>query len=131
MAGWRVDLGRLLAAVAEGHRDDYGLLWPVACAPLDVHLVALDLRREEVAAQAGALYERLRADGFTVLFDDRDASAGVKFNDADLIGAPLRLTVGRRTAKEGLVEAKWRDSADRLKLDEEGLAAALARLRER
>jgi prolyl-tRNA synthetase len=130
MAGWRLDLGRLLAAVAEGHRDDYGLLWPVACAPFDVHLVALDLRREEVAAQAGALYERLQADGFSVLFDDRDASAGVKFNDADLIGIPLRLTVGKRTAKEGLVEAKWRDSAERLKLDGEGLAAELARLRE-
>lgn len=129
VARWQLDLGRLLAAVVEGHHDEYGILWPAACAPLDVHLVALDLRRDEVATQAEALYEQLRADGFSVLFDDRDASAGVKFNDADLIGLPLRLTVSKRSAKEGLVEAKWRDSRDRLKLDEEGLAAELARLK--
>jgi prolyl-tRNA synthetase len=128
MAGWRLDLGRLLAAIVEGHRDDYGILWPPICAPAGVHIVGLDLRREEVADQAEALYERLQTQGFSVLFDDRDSSAGVKFNDADLIGIPLRLTVSKRSAKEGLVEAKWRDSRDRQKLDEEGLAAELERL---
>jgi prolyl-tRNA synthetase len=128
LTSWRLDLGRLLAAIVEGQNDDYGILWPAACSPLDVHLVALDLRKEGVADQADALYERLRADGFSVLFDDRDASAGVKFNDADLIGIPLRLTVSKRSVKEGLVEAKWRDSRERQKLDEEGLAAELARL---
>jgi prolyl-tRNA synthetase len=110
LASWRLDLGRMLAAVVEAHHDDYGILWPAACAPFDVHLVALDVRKEAVAAQAGALYERLRADGWAVLYDDREASAGVKFNDADLIGAPLRLTVSKHSAKEGLVEAKWRSS---------------------
>jgi prolyl-tRNA synthetase len=129
LAHWQLDLGRLLAAVVEAHHDDYGILWPVACAPLDVHLVGLDLRREDVVAQAETLYERLQAQGFAVLYDDRDASAGVKFNDADLIGLPLRLTVSKRSAAEGLVEAKWRDSRDRLKLDEAGLSAELARLR--
>ncbi len=129
LASWRLDLGRLLAAIVEGRHDDYGILWPLACAPLDVHIVGLDLRREDVAAQAEALYARLQAAGFAVLFDDRDASAGVKFNDADLIGIPLRLTVSKRSAKEGLVEAKWRDSRERLKLDDEGLAAELARLK--
>jgi prolyl-tRNA synthetase len=129
LASWRLDLGRLLAAIVEGHHDDYGILWPVACAPLDVHIVGLDLRREDVAAQAEALYTRLQADGLAVLFDDRDGSAGVKFNDADLIGIPLRLTVSKRSAAEGLVEAKWRDSRERLKLDGEGLAAELARLK--
>jgi prolyl-tRNA synthetase len=129
MASWWLDLGRLLAAVVEGHHDDYGILWPITCAPFDVHMVVLDLRREDVAAQAEVLYERLRADGFSVLYDDRQASAGVKFNDADLIGIPLRLTVSKRSAKDGLVEAKWRDSKEHLKLDEDGLAAELARLR--
>ena len=129
MAGWHLDLGRLLAAVVEDHRDEYGILWPGACAPFDVHIVALDLRREEVEAQAEALYERLQADGFSVLYDDRDASAGVKFNDADLIGVPLRLTVSKRSVQDGLVEAKWRDSAERLKLDKAGLAEELARIR--
>ncbi len=128
VASWRLDLARLLAAVVEAHHDDYGILWPVACAPYDVHLVALDVRKEAVAAQAGALYDRLQAEGLAVLYDDREASAGVKFNDADLIGLPLRLTVSSRSANEGTIEGKWRHSRERLTLDEEGLAAELARL---
>jgi prolyl-tRNA synthetase len=129
MASWQVDLGRLLAAIVERHHDDHGLLWPAACAPFDVHIVALDLRKEEVAMQAEGLYERLQTEGFSVLLDDRDASAGVKFNDADLIGIPLRLTISKRSVQEGLVEAKWRNRAERSKLDEVGLAVELARLR--
>jgi prolyl-tRNA synthetase len=125
---WQVDLARLLAAVAEEHHDDHGLLWPAGCAPVDLHLVALDLRREEVAAQAEALYAQLEGQGLSVLFDDRDASAGVKFNDADLLGIPLRLTLSKRSAADGLVEAKWRHSAERLNLDAEGLEAELGRL---
>jgi prolyl-tRNA synthetase len=96
---------------------------------VDVHLVALDVRKENVAAQADALYGQLLADGFSVLYDDRDASAGIKFNDADLIGIPLRLTVSKRSAKEGLIEVKWRHSSERLKLDQDGLSAELTRLR--
>jgi prolyl-tRNA synthetase len=129
MANWRLDLGRLLAATVEVRHDGYGILWPSAVAPFDVHLVALDVRREEVDAQAGALYDQLLADGLAVLYDDREASAGVKFNDADLVGIPLRLTVSKRSVKEGLVEVKWRDSSERLSLDREGLKAELARLR--
>jgi prolyl-tRNA synthetase len=121
-------LGRLLAAIVEANCDDYGIVWPPICAPGDVHLVALDLRVEEVAAQAEALYEQLTADGFTVLYDDRDGSAGVKFNDADLIGIPLRLTVSKRSVRDGLIEAKWRNSAERLKLDQNALALELVRL---
>lgn len=129
MASWELDLGRLLAAVVEAHHDDYGILWPVACAPFDLHLVALDLRQEEVAGQADGLYERLMLDGYTVLYDDRDASPGVKFNDADLIGIPLRLTVSKRSVKEGAIEVKWRDRRERLAVDDEGLVVELARLR--
>jgi len=130
LAGWRLDLGRLMAAVAEGHHDGHGLCWPPACAPLDLHLVALDLRLEEVAAQAHALYEQLQATGWAVLYDDREVSAGVKFNDADLVGLPLRLTVSKRSAQEGLIEAKWRTAVERLRLDEAGLAAELTRLQD-
>jgi prolyl-tRNA synthetase len=126
-ASWRLDLGRLLAAVVEAHHDDYGIIWPLACAPFDVHLVALDLRKDEVAARAEELYASLQAAGLLVLYDDRAASAGVKFNDADLIGIPLRLTVGKRSVRDGVVEAKWRSSSERLNLDDEGLAAELAR----
>lgn len=131
-ADWQLDLGRLLAAIAEQHHDDYGLVWPAACAPLGVHLLALDLHYESggqtVAAQAEALYQHLQAEGLVVLYDDREASAGVKFADADLIGLPLRLTVGKRSLADGSIEAKWRASPDRLKLDETGLAAELRKL---
>jgi prolyl-tRNA synthetase len=129
LATWQLDLGRLLAAVAESHHDDYGLLWPPVCAPFDVHIVILDARKEQVSAQAEELYGRLQAEGWRVLYDGRNASAGVKFNDADLLGVPLRLTVSKRSVKEGLIEAKWRNSRERLKLDGEGLAAELGRLR--
>ncbi len=127
-ASCRLDLGRLIAAIVESRHDDYGIIWPQACAPFDVHLVALDLSKEDVAAQAEDLYARLQAAGLQVLYDDRAASAGVKFNDADLIGIPLRLTVSKRSVPDSVIEAKWRDSTERLKLDDEGLAAELARL---
>lgn len=127
-AHWSVDLGGLLAAVVESHHDDYGILWPTACAPFDVHLVVLDGRKEQVAEQAESLERHLRERGLQVLFDDRDASAGVKFNDADLIGVPLRLTVSKRSVQEGIVEAKWRAQSERLKLDSEGLDRELAHL---
>jgi prolyl-tRNA synthetase len=129
-SSWQLDLGRLWAAVVEQHHDEYGILWPPACAPLDVHLVALDLKKEAVAARAEEIYARLQAEGYAVLYDDRDASAGVKFNDADLIGLPLRLTISKRWEQDGLTEAKWRNGADRLKLDDGGLAVELTRLSE-
>ncbi len=128
VARWSLDLGRLSAATVEEHHDSHGIVWPVACAPFDVHLLALDPRNEEAAKQAGALYDRLRVDSFAVLYDDRNASAGVKFNDADLIGIPLRLTVSKRSAKEGRIEAKWRHSTERLSLDDGELALELAKL---
>lgn len=130
MVSWHLDLGRLLAAIVETHHDDYGILWPAACAPFDVHLVVLDARKEAVAAQAAELYDWLKAEGVSVLCDARTVSAGVKFNDADLVGVPLRLTVSKRSAKEGLIEAKWRNADDRFKLDEKGLTAEVARLRQ-
>ncbi len=129
-AHWQLDLGRLLAAVVESKHDDGGILWPAPCAPYDVHLVALDMRRQVVAKQAQLLYDRLRSEDYAVLFDDRTVSAGVKFNDADLIGIPLRVTISKRSAADGLVEAKWRNSRERHRVDEDGLAVELARLRQ-
>jgi prolyl-tRNA synthetase len=126
MANWDIDLGRLLAAIVEQHHDDYGPIWPSACTPFDIHLVALDLRKEAVADHAETLYRQLVEQGFSVLYDDRDGSAGVKFNDADLGGIPLRLTISKRSVKEGVVEAKWRNSRDRMKLDDEGLMELLS-----
>ncbi|MCE1255217.1 MAG: proline--tRNA ligase [Anaerolineae bacterium] len=99
-----LNLDRLLGCLAETHHDDFGLIWPAAAAPYQVHLVALNGAEEA----AEALYLSLAKAGLEVLFDDRSESPGVKFNDADLIGIPIRLTLGKRTLKENAVELKLR-----------------------
>jgi prolyl-tRNA synthetase len=109
MGSYGIGVGRLLACVAEEHHDEHGLTWPIAVAPYQVHLVALQ-GGEEIAAN---LYADLRAAGVEVLYDDRDESAGVKFNDTDLIGVPIRLTAGRRALESGGVEFKFRHSPER------------------
>jgi prolyl-tRNA synthetase len=127
MGSYGIGLGRLLACVAEEHHDEHGLAWPVTLAPYQVHLVLLrgkgDSKSEE---SAGKLYADLLADGFEVLFDDRDESPGVKFNDADLIGLPLRITVSERALGQGGVELKLRSQSDKTIVP---LAETAARLR--
>jgi prolyl-tRNA synthetase len=108
MGAYRLALGRLMAAIVEQHHDAHGIVWPISVAPYQVHLVALGLDQEAVARQAEELYESLLARGYEVLFDDRNESAGVKFNDADLIGVPLRLTISPRSLRSGGVEVKLR-----------------------
>ena len=113
MASYGLGLDRLLAAVVETHHDEQGIVWPPACAPYQVYLLGLNLNKPEVAEQAESLYRDLQARGVAVLYDDRDASAGVKFNDADLIGLPLRVTVSSRSLQQGGVEVKWRAQQER------------------
>jgi prolyl-tRNA synthetase len=104
MGSYGIGVGRLLACVAEEHHDTKGLVWPVSIAPFAVHIVGF--KGQEVAAEE--VYKALQAEGVEVLYDDRDESPGVKFNDADLIGIPIRLTVAARTLREGGVELKLR-----------------------
>jgi prolyl-tRNA synthetase len=125
MGSYGIGSGRLLACVAEEHHDEYGLRWPVTVAPYQVHLIVLGGKagREEESAEASkaeslrqaaeALYERLQFEGIEVLYDDREESPGVKFNDADLIGLPVRLTVSERALKQGGIEFKRRDQAEK------------------
>ena len=109
MGSYGIGVGRLLACVAQEHHDDKGLKLPLAVAPYQVHLVAL--RGGETYTEM--LYQSMQAAGFEVLYDDRDETAGVKFNDADLIGVPLRVTVSNRSLQAGGVEYKRRDADDR------------------
>jgi len=113
MGSYGIGIGRLLACVAELHHDDYGLIWPITVAPYPVHLLTLGPADSEATAVAERLYAKLQAAGIDVLFDDRDRSPGVKFNDADLIGLPLRVTVAARGLKQQSVELKRRDQKDR------------------
>jgi prolyl-tRNA synthetase len=103
MGSYGIGVGRLLACVAEEHRDEDGLVWPLSVAPYHVHLVV-----GEAGEMADGLYEELGSTGLEVLYDDRRESLGAKFKDADLIGIPLRLTLTPRSLQRGGVEIKAR-----------------------
>ncbi|NSW51460.1 MAG: proline--tRNA ligase [Anaerolineae bacterium] len=109
MGSYGIGVGRLLASVVEEHHDDSGLCLPVSIAPYQVHLVSI----RGAEAEAESLYHLLRANGIEVLFDDRNERPGVKFNDADLIGIPLRVTVSSRALEQGGYEFKLRRSEEK------------------
>ncbi|MDR2108904.1 MAG: proline--tRNA ligase, partial [Coriobacteriales bacterium] len=112
--GWGVT--RSLAAVVEQHNDEKGIIWPISVAPAEVCVIALSIGDELVHPQAEALAQSLAEAGLEVVLDDRDERAGVKFNDADLIGWPYQLIVGKRGLEAGIVELKTRASAERREL---------------
>ncbi|MBK9714594.1 MAG: proline--tRNA ligase [Kouleothrix sp.] len=107
MGSYGIGVERLLQVVVEQHHDAAGIVWPAEVAPLDVHLVRLG-KSEAVRDAAESLYAELSAAGVRALYDDRDETAGVKFNDADLIGLPVRLVVGEKLLAAGQVEIKRR-----------------------
>jgi prolyl-tRNA synthetase len=109
MGTYGIGLGRLLAAAIEQNHDDKGIIWPMAIAPYQIYLCPLRLENPNVAEAAGKLYQNLTRKNLEVLFDDRDESPGVKFNDADLLGIPLRLTISPRTLESQSIEIKWRE----------------------
>ena len=112
MGCYGIGVGRLLAAAIEQNHDEAGIVFPTPIAPYDVHLVGLNTNVNEVVESADSLYEELSRAGLSVLFDDRNESPGVKFNDADLIGLPVRVVVSRRNLGQGVVEIKKRDSSE-------------------
>jgi len=116
MGCYGIGLNRIMASAIEAHHDEAGIIWPMSIAPFEVLIVALDPRVDEVMATADKLYNDLHAASVDVLLDDRDERAGFKFKDADLIGIPLRITVGKKALAEGVVELKRRDSQDVEKL---------------
>jgi prolyl-tRNA synthetase len=110
MGCYGIGISRIVAAAVEAGHDERGIVWPAPLAPYAVHLVALNVDNAAVLEAANGLYEQLRQAGVEVLFDDRPESAGVKFNDADLLGLPLRVTLGPRGVKQDEAELKWRAS---------------------
>ncbi|WP_099044983.1 proline--tRNA ligase [Leuconostoc citreum] len=109
MGSYGIGVSRLLSAIVEQKADDDGLVWPASVAPFDVHIVPVNTKDEEQARVASQLEELLTKQGLEVLIDDRKERAGVKFADADLIGLPIRITVGKK-ASEDVVEVKVRAS---------------------
>jgi prolyl-tRNA synthetase len=112
MGSYGIGLARIAAAAVEQHHDDHGICWPAAIAPFQVHLVVVRTADEVQAALADELDAALAERGLDVLHDDRELSPGVKFKDADLLGCPVQVVVGRR-AGEGVVELKLRASGER------------------
>jgi len=111
MGCYGIGVSRTMAAVVEQFNDDKGLIWPTTLAPFDVHLIAVNMKDGAQAELAEDLYAKLKIARFDVLFDDRQERPGVKFADSDLIGMPIRITVGKK-ASEGIVEVKVRKTGD-------------------
>ncbi|MDM8000702.1 MAG: proline--tRNA ligase [Dehalococcoidia bacterium] len=126
MGSYGIGIGRLLATVIEKNHDEKGIIWPVSLAPYHVYLCGLGMDRPDVVAASEKLYADLQANGVEVLFDDRTESAGVRFNDADLLGMPLRLVVSQRTLKSVSAEVKWRHKGEGELLPLQGLAEKIA-----
>lgn len=124
MGSYGIGPARICAAAVEQFADDKGISWPRALAPFDVHLVGLGKPDTEERKLADKLYDELRAVGLDVIYDDRDGGPGAKFADAELLGCPLRLTVGRRTIEAGEVEAQVRRGRETRSVPLEGAAQA-------
>jgi prolyl-tRNA synthetase len=116
MGCYGIGVSRIVAAAIEQNHDDNGIVFPLPIAPFQVIVLNLGLNSEEITEAATQIYEGLRDQGVDVLLDDRDERPGVKFKDADLIGIPFRLTIGKRFMKEGLVEIRRRSNGQTLTL---------------
>jgi prolyl-tRNA synthetase len=103
MGSYGIGVERLLAAIVELHHDDKGIIWPAAVAPYFVLITPTNMADDAVRDAAESIYKDMSEQGYEVLLDDREERAGVKFNDADLIGIPYRITIGKK-AKDGIVE---------------------------
>ncbi len=125
MGCYGIGVGRLLAAAIEQSHDDKGIVWPTAIAPYPVHICALFLEDPKVKQAADIVYAELNNLGIEALYDDRLESPGVKFNDADLLGMPLRVTVSPRNLEKNGVEVKWRHEKKAQMLPFEGIAQAI------
>jgi prolyl-tRNA synthetase len=128
MGSYGIGPARITAAAVEQFADEQGISWPRSIAPFDVHLVALGRQGSDERAIAERLYGELREAGLDVLYDDRDAGPGEKFADAELLGVPVRLVVGRRTAASGEVEAQVRRGREERTVPLDGAAGAAAEL---
>ncbi|GEL14482.1 proline--tRNA ligase [Pediococcus cellicola] len=120
MGSYGIGVSRLLSAIAEQRADDHGLVWPKNIAPFDIHVVPVNAKNEDQMALANQIEETMTNAGYEVLVDDRKERAGVKFADSDLIGIPVRITVGKKSA-DGIVEVKLRRTGETLEVKIEEL----------
>lgn len=118
MGSYGIGVERILACYIEQNYDDKGIIWDSHLAPYDIHLMGLNMKKETVFNTCEKIYFDLQKDGYEVLYDDRkDAQAGFKFNDADLLGMPIQIIVGEKSLKENNIELKIRRSGERIKIN--------------
>ncbi len=112
MGCYGIGIGRIMATIVEQSSDEKGIIWPMSIAPYQLYLIGLDLDKGDIGEIANQLYADLQAAGVEVLFDDRSERAGVMFNDADLLGIPLRAVISKRSLKNGGIELKLRSQQE-------------------
>jgi prolyl-tRNA synthetase len=130
MGSYGIGLERIMACVCEQKGDDRGAIWPITIAPFDVHLTVLNPHEEIVQRTSGEVMQMLTKVGFSVIIDDRDISAGIKFNDADLIGVPIRLTLGPRGVKSNRLDIHLRETGETIDAGKSELVAKCTEMRD-
>jgi prolyl-tRNA synthetase len=128
MGCYGIGINRIVAGLAETSFDENGLIWPLSMAPYEVLVIPLNVTDPETMSLAERFYKELGEAGVDVLLDDRDARAGFKFKDADLVGIPLRIVIGGKGLKEGQVEVKWRNVAAPIKVPIENAMVAVRKM---
>ena len=126
MGCYGIGIGRTVAAAIEQNHDKDGIVFPIPVAPFEATILPLQMHNEAVVEAASRIYGDLMSMGMDALLDDRDERAGVKFNDADLLGIPVRITVGSRGLKNGEVEVKLRSEPESFTVPLESAAAAIS-----
>ncbi|MCU0364548.1 MAG: His/Gly/Thr/Pro-type tRNA ligase C-terminal domain-containing protein [Ignavibacteriaceae bacterium] len=106
-----------MACYVEQNHDDKGIIWNKVLAPFDIHLIALNMKNENIVSTSEKIYNDLKNFGYEVLFDDRDAAAGFKFNDADLLGMPVQIVIGEKKLKDNKCEVKIRKTGARFDVE--------------
>ncbi|USK57047.1 proline--tRNA ligase [Cytobacillus solani] len=129
MGCYGIGVSRVMAAIVEQYNDENGLVWPTGISPYDIHLIPINIKDESQAVLAEELYVQLKKGGRDVLMDDRQERPGVKFADSDLIGLPIRITIGKKAA-EGIVEVKVRKSGEMQEVHRDQLMETITQLLE-
>jgi prolyl-tRNA synthetase len=119
MGCYGIGVSRLVAASIEQNNDKNGIIWPRNIAPYEIYILPTDWNNQTIRSFAESLYNELSGKGYEVILDDRDERAGVKFMDADLLGIPLRITIGNKFIKSGIVEIKNRRKPDTIEVSSE------------
>ena len=128
MGSYGIGVERIMACYIEQNNDDKGIIWNKALNPFDIHLIALNMKNENVVKKAEKIYNDFKDAGYEVLFDDRDAAAGFKFNDADLLGMPIQVIIGEKKLKENKCEVKIRKTGERFDVELDNLQNKIGEL---